>query len=212
MKQILKISRAAVDLVNPLNKANSMASTILIPPKVAKEIIQESSALQNNGYSIANLGEISYRLPGTYEKFVINSANTSLQSLSEKDLCLIDVHSGKMFGSIEPAKHMEWHRLFYKTTDFNCVIFCQPPSVLVFGARNNLIDSAIWPESSDISKKFISIFDNSEEIYSKMQTNQYLLIKGVGLLAAGNTIRQTIWDVEILERICLISNLLGEGK
>jgi ribulose-5-phosphate 4-epimerase/fuculose-1-phosphate aldolase len=212
LKQIFRISRAVVDLVNPLNNANSTASTILIPPKVAKEIVRESTALQNSGHSIANLGEISFRLSGTLEKFIINSSDSSLQSLSEKDLCLVDVQSGRVLGSVEPARHIEWHRMFYKTTDLNCVILCQPQSSLVFGARDSLIVTSIWPEINDITEKFVCSSENSEEIFTKMQMYQFLLIKGVGILAAGENVRQTIWDIEKLERFCQISNQLGEGK
>jgi ribulose-5-phosphate 4-epimerase/fuculose-1-phosphate aldolase len=212
VNKIFKISKAVADLVNPLNKANSTVRDILIPPKLTKEVIRESAIIQSDGLSCGNMGEISVRLPGTMEKCIINARHSNLSELTEKDLCLVDIHTGKVFGSIEPARHIEWHRTLYMKTDMDCAILFQPPSALIFADRGIPIDNSFWPEAHDIFKKFVCVTEDTEEISFNLQTAQYLLIKGVGLFATGKTLKQTRWDVEIIERFCQISIQLSEGK
>lgn len=212
MNRIIELSRAAVELVNPLNKANSTVGDILIPSKFAKQIVQVASQISNKGLVVGNIGEISVRIPGTLEKFAINILDSSMGNLSENDLCLIDITNGRIISSKSPAKHYEWHRRFYSETTAGSVVLCQPPAALICGSSNICPASSLWPDIRYISDQLTCVANDIQEISSKSKTHQFLLIQGVGLLVTGSTLKDAFWNAEIIERFCQISIRFQEEK
>jgi ribulose-5-phosphate 4-epimerase/fuculose-1-phosphate aldolase len=209
---LIKLSRAVVDLVNPLDKTSSTVRDILIPTKIGKEIYQVVNQIHAKGLTVGNLGEISFRTNGSVEKFVINCIDSDLENLNEKDLCLVDIPTGKVMGVRLPAKHFEFHREVYRKTNANAVLLCHPPAAMVCGFNNNLPNPKLWPEIEEVSAKLGVVENNLQEIILKIETHQFLIIKGVGLLVQGMNMKETFWNTEIIERFCQISILNHEGK
>jgi ribulose-5-phosphate 4-epimerase/fuculose-1-phosphate aldolase len=209
---LIKVSRAVVELVNPLNKTSSTVREILIPSKIAKDIFQVASQIRTKNLTVGNLGEISIRISGSVEKFVINSSDSDLGHLVEKDLCLVDIHSGNVLGEQQPAKHFELHREVFRQTTANAVLLCQPPAAMVYGSRNSLPNLALWPEINAIGAQLECVENDLQGIISTLITHRFLLIQGVGLLVQGKNLKETFWNAEIIERFCQISILNHEGK
>lgn len=200
-----------MDLVNPLNKANSTVRSILIPAQTSKTIIQVAKQINAKGLSVGNMGEISVRISGSLEKFAINTRESNLAELVENDLCLVDIGTGNVNSIKEPANHYEWHRQYYLETNVGSVILCQPPAAMVCGIRGKNPDPSLWPEINSISQQLACIGTDKQDIASIMKTHQFLLIRGVGLLVTGSNINEAFWNAEIIERFCQISILNHEG-
>jgi ribulose-5-phosphate 4-epimerase/fuculose-1-phosphate aldolase len=212
LNQIIKLSRAAADLVNPLNKTESTIRSILIPPKTKKMIVQAAGLVSAKGFTAGNMGEISVRISGSLEKLAINTRESSFSDLSENDLCLVDIGTGNVNSSKEPANHSEWHRQFYLATDAECVILCQPPYAMVCGIRNQCPDPLLWPDINAVSQKLVCTANEQQAIYSTMKTHRFLLIQGVGLLVTGSNLLEAYKNAEIIEHFCQIAIINHEGK
>jgi ribulose-5-phosphate 4-epimerase/fuculose-1-phosphate aldolase len=209
---LIKVTRAVVDLVNPLNKASSTVRDILIPSKIGKEFIQIASQLRTKNLTVGNMGEISIRIAGPHEKFLINSSASDLGNLTEKDLCLVDILNGNVLGVQEPAGHFELHLEIFRQTAANTVLLCQPPFAMVCGFQKRRPNLSLWPEIAAVSEQLECVGNDMQEIFSKIKTHQFLLIQGIGLLVQGTNLKESFWNAEIIERFCQISILNYEGN
>jgi ribulose-5-phosphate 4-epimerase/fuculose-1-phosphate aldolase len=212
VNEIIKLSRAVVELVNPLNKASSTVRDILIPSKIGKEVVQAASQIRTKNLAVGNMGEISIRIAGSLEKFVINSSTSDMGNLTEKDLCLVDILNGNVLGVQQPARHFELHREIYRQTAANTVILCQPPAAMVCGFHKSLPQQALWPEINAVSEQLECVENDMKEVFSKIKTHQFLIIQGIGLLVQGTNLKESFWNAEIIERFCQISILNYEGN
>jgi ribulose-5-phosphate 4-epimerase/fuculose-1-phosphate aldolase len=212
LNQIIKITRAAADLVNPLNKTESTIRSILIPAKTKKMIIQTAGQMSVKGFTAGNMGEISIRISGSLEKFAINTRESSFADLSENDLCLVDIGNGEVKSVVEPATHYEWHRQFYLTTDVECVMLVQPAAAMVCGYRKKCLDRMLWTDIDFISQQIACVSNDNQVIFPMMKTHQFLLVQGVGLIVTGSNLLDAFRNAEIIERFCQISILNQEGN
>lgn len=206
------MSRAAADLVNPLNKTESTVRSILIPAQTKKMIIQTASQISTKGFTAGNMGEISVRVSGSLEKFAINSRVSSFSNISENDLCLVDIGTGIVNSTKEPANHFEWHRQYYLASDVGCVILCQPQAAMVCGFQRRCPDPLLWIDINHISEQLACVDNDIQVIFPTMRTHQFLLVQGVGLMVTGSNLLDAYKNAEIIERFCQISILNHEGN
>ena len=205
--RIFKATRAVANLVNPLDKTESTVREILIPPQTVKLLVQTGARLGEKGLTVGSLGEISLRVPGKQNKFVINTRGSEAGNLTGKDLCLMDTALGKTAGMQLAAAHSEWHKLVYTLTDANSALLCQPPYSLMCAMRGRCPDAALWPEIQPIPSLLDCASNNDQEIAEKLKNYRHLLVQEVGLLVTGNSLTELLWNAEIIERFCQISVL-----
>ncbi|MHC1778627.1 MAG: class II aldolase/adducin family protein [Bacteroidales bacterium] len=181
----------------------------------AREITEYSHLAWQKGFTEANGGNISIRLPDN----LIMSTPTleSKRDLQDEDMVISNFHGKKIFGKRDASSEITSHIAIYKANpEALSVIHTHPPFTCSFACTNNLPLSNITPESVLWTGKIAIIpyhLPGSEEL-SDMILNlsvgsKVLLLRNHGLITWGESLKEAWWRTEVMENTCRISHYIS---
>jgi len=182
----------------------------------AREITEYSHLAWQKGFTEANGGNISIRLP---DNLIISTPTLeSKRDLNDDDMVISNFQGKKIFGKREASSEITSHIAVYKSNpEANAVIHTHPPYTCSFACSNKLPFRNITPESVLWTGKIEVlpfVIPGSEEL-SEMILNlsagaKVILLRNHGLITWGESMREAWWRTEVMENTCRISHFIIE--
>jgi L-fuculose-phosphate aldolase len=195
-----KLTLAIVDLVNaPRGSAyNQYRNKILLKPAQQKQFIDTAKMVVDRHLTLGTLGELSLRL--SPHLLVINAQASHLAYLNETDLVTCSTLPGKPGEAAAP--HLNWHRLIYRETPAESVLFCHPPYALTLANAARLPFQEIAPEIGAVigGVNLIKPSHLTEaHLAQAVQQNHVILVPQLGALVWGNSMVNALVRADALE-------------
>ncbi len=195
-----KLTLAIVNLVNAPRgyTYNQYRNKKLLKPAQQKQFIDTAKMVADHHLALGTLGELSLRL--SPHQLVINAQDSHLAHLTETDLVTCSTLPGKPGEAAAP--HLNWHRLIYRETPAEGVLFCHPPYALTLANVTKLPFQEIAPEIwaviggvNLIKPSYLTEANLAEAV----QQNHAILVPQLGALVWGNSMANALARVDALE-------------
>lgn len=205
------ITLAIVNMVNAPRGAtySQYLQKILLKPAQQKQFIDTAKMITARGLALGALGELSVRL--TAQQLVITDPKSHLAHLSENDLVACSIIPGKPDGVA--ASHLDWHRLIYRETPAESVLFCHPPYTLILANAAKLPLQEVIPEIGETigGISLIKAPDLSEvNLAEAVRQSHAILLPQQGVLVWGHSMVDVLNRVEALEFVSQLTALANQ--
>lgn len=202
------ITLAIVNLVNEPRgyTYNQYRNKILLKPAQQQQFIDTAKMVADRHLALGTLGELSWRL--SPHQLVINAQGSHLAYLTETDLVTCSTLPGKPGEAAAP--HLNWHRLIYRETPAESVLFCHPPYTLTLANAAKLPLQEIAPEIGAVigGVNLIKSSDLTEaNLAEAVQQNHVILAPQLGALVWGDSMVNVLVRADALEFVCHLTTI-----
>ncbi|GIK39642.1 MAG: hypothetical protein BroJett011_34750 [Chloroflexota bacterium] len=177
---------------------NQYRNKILLKPAQQQQFIDTAKMIADRRLALGTLGELSLRL--SPQQLVINAQGSHLAYLTETDLVTCSTLPGKSGEGAAP--HLNWHRLIYRETPAESVLFCHPPYTLTLANAAKLPLQELAPEIGAVIGGINLLKPSSltEAILAEaVQQNHVILVPQLGALVWGDSMVNALARADALE-------------
>jgi ribulose-5-phosphate 4-epimerase/fuculose-1-phosphate aldolase len=194
------ITLAIVNLVNTPRGStyNQYRNKILLKPAQQQQFIETAKMVADHHLALGALGELSLRV--SPQQLVINAQGSHLAYLTETDLVTCSTLPGKPAEAAAP--HLNWHRLIYRETPAESVLFCHPPYSLTLANTAKLPLQETAPEIEAVIGGVNLIkpsYLTEAHLAEVVQQNHVILVPQLGALIWGNSMVNVLVRADALE-------------
>ena len=202
------ITLAIVNLVNAPRgyTYNQYRNKILLKPAQQQQFIDTAKMVADHHLALGTLGELSLRL--SPHQLVINAQSSHLAYLTETDLVICSTLPGKP-GELA-APHLNWHRLIYRETPAESVLFCHPPYTLTLANAAKLPLQEIAPEIGAViggANLIKPSYLTEANLAEAVQQNHVVLAPQLGALVWGDSMVNALTRADALEFVCHLTTI-----
>lgn len=196
-----KLTLAIVNMVNAPRGStyNQYRNKILLKPAQQRQFIDTAKTVVDRHLALGTLGELSLRL--SPHQLVINAQGSHLAYLSETDLVTCSTLPGKPGDAAAPR--LNWHRLIYRETLAESVLFCHPPYTLTLANAAKLPLQETAPEEIGVVIGGVNLIKPSclteAHLAEAVQQNHVILVPQLGVLVWGNSMVNALVRADALE-------------
>lgn len=173
---------------------------LLLKTDQGQHFITIARQIVANRFALASLGELSFRLSSNH--LAITAQQSQLSRLAETDIVTYPIESDKAQGA--PPPHLAWHRLIYRQTQAQAVLFGQPPYAMTLAAAAQLPEQKLLPAIGQIIGG-VTLLPAAEfspaALAAAVQEQHVVLAPQTGALIWGNSLEDVLTRTEALEYI-----------
>jgi ribulose-5-phosphate 4-epimerase/fuculose-1-phosphate aldolase len=214
LKAYQKLTHTIVNLVNaPRGQSyEQTGSKYWLKASQKQQLIEAGRLIVEQKLAQSTWGEVSLRLAS--HQLAITVRQSLLTRLEDNhDFITCSIAADKPVD--QAPLHLDWHRLLYRETEANGVVFCQPPYTLTLANAGRLPQPHIAPELYQTIGGVICLppdeFTN-EQLTEAARQHHALVLPRVGTLVWGLSPLEAVARTEALEYISYLTILIRDWE
>jgi L-fuculose-phosphate aldolase len=181
--------------------------------KLKREIIQIGKRLDSLRLVAGRSGNLSAKIGD--KKILVTATQAALGSLKGKDILRVDLGNKGALENKRVTTEFPLHSLIYENFSYQAVIHCHPALVNAYFAVYSDIKALTFETSLYLGNIPVVAQDTPavtrpELVIEALKTNNLVILKNHGVVAAGNNFKDALYLIETLEeavRTCATARL-----
>lgn len=188
----------------------------LIIDEFKKEFIAAAKRAYNTGIQTGTGGNISIRISGE-DMMLIKASGISFTDCNMDNIILSTLDGQVIEGDGKPSREAYLHREIYKLNDnINSIVHCHAPWSIAWSLREEVLDTITQHAKLKLVDQ-IPVIDIIKPVITEEEIDKILcyytddtllkafLLKGHGIVAVGDKVRETEYLAELIEETAQIS-------
>jgi L-fuculose-phosphate aldolase len=207
-----KFTLTLVDLVNAPRGVtyDQYRDRLLLKVEQQQQFIDTARWVVERQLALGTLGELSLRLSA--HQLAITRRDSHLAWLTKTDIVTCSTLSGKP--NRAASRHLDWHRLIYRETSAQAVLFCQPKYALTLANAARLPQPRVLLDLEHLLGR-ISLHPPAEPTEESLAEagpqHEVLLLPHRGALIWGDSLAHVLARAEALDYISHLTALSFNG-
>ena len=188
--------------------------------KLRQKMINAGRVLVDEGQGDYVWGHISARLPDDPGKFLMKPGCIGVEEMTDDNIITVNIEGDKVAG--EWPRHNEVYihsEVLRARPDVNCVIHTHPEHVIAFSSLGKPLapisnDGTMFSAGVPVFSETTDLIINQERGKAVARTlgqGSIMILRNHGLVAAGRTIEEAVFNAIKLEKACRIQMLAEQA-
>jgi len=178
----------------------------LVPQETRQEMADILRSTSELKLSVGRISEASIRIRENV--YLVTARGSWFHLLTEEDLVLATNERESLIDISQIPKYWDWHLGIYQAYDqINAIFLGQPAYVMAVSNEDNLPDKELMPFVSDLIGHIKMSNPDPENISRDAEDGKIIIIPGKGVLSLGETLVQSVTNLDLVNRWFEIAHL-----